>query len=108
MDAAAAIAGRQEQILGELAEWMHAAAREAQRRLLAAETTDEFVKLTGSLAKLGRGVRQSVLAQDRLESRRLSAQDERTEAALEARRDALDRRKSRIRRVVGRRFEAEW
>src|SRR5439155_1639773 len=31
-------AERQEQILGELAEWMHAAAREAQRRLMEAES----------------------------------------------------------------------
>jgi hypothetical protein len=68
-----ATAERREEILGELAEWMHAAAREAQRRLLAAETTDEFVKLTGSLAKLARGVRQSILIHRKLEAERLEA-----------------------------------
>jgi hypothetical protein len=73
MSDATATAERREEILGELAEWMHAAAREAQRRLLEAETTDEFVKLTGSLAKLGRGVRQSILIHRKLEAERLEA-----------------------------------
>ena len=68
-----ATAERREEILGELAEWMHAAAREAQRRLLEAETTDDFVKLTASLAKLARGVRQSILIHRKLESERLEA-----------------------------------
>src|SRR5690348_2851654 len=67
------LAERQEQILGELAEWMHAAAREAQRRLFDAETPDDFAKLTGSLAKLARGVRQSILLQRRLEAERRQA-----------------------------------
>ena len=66
-------AERREEILGELAEWMHAAAREAQRRLLTAETTDDFVKLTASLAKLARGVRQSILIHRKLEAERLGA-----------------------------------
>ncbi|HLZ75452.1 hypothetical protein [Phenylobacterium sp.] len=69
-----ATAERREEILGELAEWMHAAAREAQRRLLAAETTDDFVKLTGSMAKLARGVRQSILIHRKLEAERLEAE----------------------------------
>ena len=69
----AATAERREEILGELAEWMHAAAREAQRRLLEAETTDDFVKLTGSMAKLARGVRQSILIHRKLETERLAA-----------------------------------
>jgi hypothetical protein len=70
----AATAERREEILGELAEWMHAAAREAQRRLLEAETTDDFVKLTGSLAKLARGVRQSILIHRKLEAERLAGE----------------------------------
>jgi hypothetical protein len=45
MTDATATAERREEILGELAEWMHAAAREAQRRLLEAETTDDFLDL---------------------------------------------------------------
>jgi hypothetical protein len=73
MTDAIATAERREEILGELAEWMHAAAREAQRRLLQAETTDDFVKLTASLAKLGRGVRQSILIHRKLEAERLEA-----------------------------------
>ena len=75
---------RREEILGELAEWMHAAAREAQRRLLAAETTDDFAKLTGSLAKLARGVRQSILLHRRLEAERLAAAERADEAAARA------------------------
>ena len=73
MSDAAATAERREEILGELGEWMHAAAREAQRRLLAAETTEDFAKLTGSLAKLARGVRQSILLHRKLEAERLEA-----------------------------------
>ncbi len=74
MSDAIALAERREQILGELAEWMHAAAHEAQRRLLEAETTDDFAKLAGSLAKLGRGVRQSILMQRKLEAERLAGE----------------------------------
>ncbi len=73
MSDATATAERREEILGELAEWVHAAAREAQRRLLAAETTDDFAKLTASLAKLARGVRQSILIHRKLEAERLEA-----------------------------------
>ena len=73
MSEAIATAERREEILGELGEWMHAAAREAQRRLLEAETTDDFAKLTGSLAKLARGVRQSILLHRKLEAERLEA-----------------------------------
>jgi hypothetical protein len=81
---AAATAERREEILGELAEWMHAAAREAQRRLLEAETTDEFAKLTASLAKLARGVRQSILIHRKLETERLDAARRADEAATSA------------------------
>jgi hypothetical protein len=77
-------AERREEILGELAEWMHAAAREAQRRLLAAETTDEFVKLSASLVKLGRGVRQSTLIHRKLEAERLEADRRAEDSAASA------------------------
>src|SRR5690349_17924085 len=69
-------AERREQILGELAEWMHAAAREAQRRMLDAETADDFAKLTGSLSKLGRGVRQCAMLQKKFEDERLKGEAE--------------------------------
>jgi hypothetical protein len=74
-------AERREEMLGELAERMHAAAREAQRRLLDAETTDDFAKLTGSMAKLARGVRQSILLQRKLEAERREAERRADEAA---------------------------
>lgn len=77
-------AERREEILGELAEWMHAAAREAQRRLLEAETTDDFAKLTGSLAKLARGVRQSILLHRKLEAERIEAARRADESAANA------------------------
>ncbi len=84
MSDAAATSERREEILGELAEWMHAAAREAQRRLLDAETTDDFAKLTVSLAKLARGVRQSILLHRKLETERLAAAQRADEAAAQA------------------------
>jgi len=102
------MAERREQMLGELAEWMHAAAREAQRRLLEAETSDEFVKLTGSLAKLGRGVRQAILVQRKLEAERLAG-DRETAAEVAAEREAaVEARRSRVAGAVGRRMEAAW
>jgi hypothetical protein len=99
MTDAAATAERREEILGELAEWMHAAAREAQRRLLEAETTDDFVKLTASLAKLARGVRQSILIHRKLEAERLEAARRADEAAAgaEAASDFVPRHLKRVR-----------
>lgn len=91
---------------------MHAAAREAQRRLMEAQTTDEFVKLAASLAKLGRGVRQSILMHDRLEGQRVAAEaageEAEAQAEFEARRNIVDRHRSRIARAMERRLEAEW
>ena len=99
MTSAAATAERREEILGELAEWMHAAAREAQRRLLEAETTDEFARLTGSLAKLARGVRQSILIHRKLETERLEADRRAGEAAVAVRAvsEAMPRQAKRVR-----------
>jgi len=99
MTDATATAERREEILGELAEWMHAAAREAQRRLLEAETTDEFVKLTASLAKLGRGVRQSILVHRKLETERVAADRQSGETAARARAvsEAMPRQAKRVR-----------
>ena len=102
------MAERREQMLGELAEWMHAAAREAQRRLLEAETSDEFVKLTGSLAKLGRGVRQAILVQRKLEAERLAGDRETAAQAAAEREAAVEARRSRVAGAVGRRMEAAW
>jgi hypothetical protein len=99
MNEPTATAERREEILGELAEWMHAAAREAQRRLLEAETTDDFVKLTGSLAKLARGVRQSILIHRKLETERLEAarRTEDAQASAEAGSEFVPRHVKRVR-----------
>jgi hypothetical protein len=103
---ATATAERREEILGELGEWMHAAAREAQRRLLDAETTDDFAKLTASLAKLARGVRQSILLHRKLETERLDAERRADETAAQAERrsDFVPRhfRRVRIRTAITR------
>jgi hypothetical protein len=99
MTHAAATAERREEILGELAEWMHAAAREAQRRLLEAETTDDFVKLSASMAKLARGVRQSILIHRKLEAERLEAarRAEDSAASAQAASDFVPRHLKRVR-----------
>ena len=99
MTDATATAERREEILGELAEWMHAAAREAQRRLLEAETTDEFAKLSASLVKLGRGVRQSTLIHRKLEAERLEAarRAEDSAASAEAASEFVPRHIKRVR-----------
>jgi hypothetical protein len=76
---------------------MHAAAREAQRRLLAAETTDDFAKLTASLAKLGRGVRQSILLHRRLEAERLAAAERAEAAQAEGTSEFVPRHLKRVR-----------
>ena len=99
-------------MLGELAEWLHAAAHKVQRELMAAEDAAEVVGLAGALTKLARGVRQCVLMHDRLEGRRLEAETaaalDRAEAEATAHADAVERQVSRVRRAVARRFEAEW
>jgi hypothetical protein len=87
MSDATPTAERREEILGELVEWMHAATREAQRRLLEAQTTDDFAKLTVCLDKLGRGVRQSSLLHRKLEAERLEADRRAVEAAARAEAD---------------------
>src|SRR5690242_12861691 len=98
------VASRREEIAGELAEWLHSAAREAQARLMAAEDTDEFVKLTGSLCKLARGVRHCLALHERFEKLRLAGEDE-----ADARRgEAVQARKRQIAGAVGRRLEREW
>jgi rhamnose utilization protein RhaD (predicted bifunctional aldolase and dehydrogenase) len=80
-------AERREEIVGELAEWMHAAAREAQRRLLEAETTDDFAKLTACLDKLARGARRSTLLHRKLEAERIAAAQRAEETAARAQAD---------------------
>ena len=98
--------------MGELAEWLHAAAHKVQGDLMAATDADEVVRLAGGLAKLARGVRQCVLMQDRLEGQRLAAETaaarDRAEAEAAARVEDVERQVARVLRGVERRFEAEW
>jgi hypothetical protein len=105
-------AERREAMLGELAEWLHAAAQKTQRMLMESEQVDEVVQLNGSLVKLARGVRQCVFMHDRLETGRLKAEAEsaaeRAGAEREAHVNAVDRLKSRVNRAVSRRFEQAW
>src|SRR5689334_579357 len=72
MSGATPTAERREEIAGELAECLHAAAREAQRKLLAAETTEDFASHTNSLCKLARGVRQCLAMHAKFEHGRLT------------------------------------
>lgn len=67
-----ASADRREQILGEVAEGLHAVFKEAQRRTLEAEDNEEFVRLSGSLHKLARGLRQTLALHARFENDRLA------------------------------------
>ncbi|MFL5298294.1 MAG: hypothetical protein ACJ798_18095 [Phenylobacterium sp.] len=102
MSSASPTAERREQIAGELAEWLHAAAREAQRRLMEAESTEEFVSLSGSLSTLARGVRQSLLVQERMESQRLAAEKKAEEEATPSEFVPRHVKRVRIRAAVGR------
>jgi hypothetical protein len=70
MSEANASADRREQILGEVAEGLHAVFKETQRRMLEAEDNDDFVRLSGSLHKIGRGLRQSLALHARFEKER--------------------------------------
>jgi hypothetical protein len=102
------IADRREQILGELAEDLALVARETKRRLMEAEDNDAFVRLSGSLCKVARGVRQCVAMHARLESdrRRQDAEAE-SDAGFRRLGEVHDRR-TRIAKVVGRRLGAAW
>ena len=99
---------RREQILGEVAEGLHAIFKEAQRRALEAEDNDEFVRLSGSLCKVARGVRQCLGMHAKLERDRLCDAAEAAEDGRLAREAKVQDRKARIARAVGRRLEADW
>jgi hypothetical protein len=103
-------ADRREQILGEVAEGLHAVFKETQRRAMEAEDTDEFVRLAGALSKLGRGLRQSLALHARFEKERRDAAAEAADGPAPAaptppadpRRQAIDKRKAFITRGVER------
>src|SRR5690349_20084451 len=99
-----ATAERREEILGELAEWLHAGARDAQRRLLAAETAEDFERYTNSLCKLARGVRLSVMVQEKQEEARLTAEARAAKAEADAQSEFVPRhiKRVRIRAAIGR------
>jgi hypothetical protein len=105
-----ASADRRKEILGEVAEGLHAVFKEAQRRTLAAEDNDEFVRLSGSLHKLARGLRQTLALHARFETERLDGAPAASEAPAPAppappvdpRREAVEKRKAFITRGVER------
>src|SRR5579871_475546 len=105
MSDATAVAERREEIAGELTEWLHAAAREAQRQLLAAESTDDFVRLTESLCKLARGVRQCLGAHVKMEERRCADADEQAAREAKARKGRRDQRRRVIERAMTERLQ---
>jgi hypothetical protein len=108
-----ASADRREQILGEVAEGLHAVFKETQRRAMEAEDTDEFVRLAGALSKLGRGLRQSLALHGRFEKTRRDAASEAVDkpaspAPADPRRQAIDNRKGFITRGVERCVWSEY
>ena len=101
-----ASADRREQILGEVAEGLHAVFKETQRRAMEAEDNDEFIRLSGSLHKIARGLRQSLALHARFERDRregLEGTPAPAEAApLDPRRQAIQKRRRFIARGVER------
>ena len=102
------IADRREQILGELAEDLALVARETKRRLMEAEDNDAFVRLSGSLCKVARGVRQCVAMHARLESDRRRQDAEADSDAGFRRLGEVHDRRTRLAKTVSRRLSADW
>jgi len=117
-DASDASADRREQILGEVAEGLYAVFKEAQRRTLDADDTDEFVRLSAALSKLGRGLRQSLALHARLEKERREGGSEPVEAPaqptappappVDPQRQAIAQRKAFVTRGVERCVWSEY
>jgi len=101
-------AERREQILGEVAEGLHAIFKETQRRALEAEDNDELVSLSGSLCKLARGVRQCLAMHAKLQRERLADEDSSAESRALTRFADVQDRKAAIARRVTRRFNEAW
>ncbi len=91
-----ATAERREEMLGEFAEWLHAAARETQRRLMESESAEDFAAYNNALVKLGRGLRQTLALQARFEGERLKGQAEAARTAARAREAPRDWKRARI------------
>jgi len=96
MSDCAATAERREQMLGELAEWLHAAAREARTRLQETETPADFATYNNALHKLGRGLRQTLALQARFETERLAGERQQRIQAETAAREARSSKKGKI------------
>ena len=96
-------------MLGEFAELEHALGREAYRRAMAAEDTDEFNSLSRTCKMLGRSMRQSLALRERIQRfRRQEARANppapRDEARIARRREAL---RCAVRRVIFTETETE-
>jgi hypothetical protein len=96
------IAERQEQVLGEFAEWLHAAGREAHQRLMASETADDFATYNNALHKLGRGLRQTLVLQRRFIDERLKGEAQARLMAEARRPDPVGHKRSRISSAIAR------
>jgi hypothetical protein len=97
-----AIADRREQVLGLLAEKALALACEVQERALAAEGTDDFVRLSGAFAKVARCVRQTVALHAKLTNDRGKAEREAVKRAEDEKARATLVKKARVHVAVER------
>jgi len=103
-----AAAERREQILGDVAEGLRAVFKEAQRRTLEAEDNDEFGRLSGTLCKLARGVRQCTLLHAKLQRERLADEADSAQSEQLTRVADVQDRRAAITRKVTRRFNEVW
>ena len=108
MSETGAAAERREQILGELAEGLHAVFKEAQQRTMQAEDDAAFVGLSATLCNIARGVRQCVGWHAKLERERRTFEAETAAEAADARAEAVLRRKARLAGAVGPRLATAW
>jgi len=96
-------APRNEQMLGEFAEWLHAAGRETHRRLMESEATEDFTAYANALHKIGRGLRQALVLQSRFERERLAGEAaEQMQAEIDRPPDPRGGKRSRLSSAIER------
>ena len=101
-DAAETMAERHSRLLGELTELGMGVARDLAGRLAAAEGPDEAQGLARAFHQVSRSVRQSMALESRLERERRQGAAETRLAEGEIRIQAIQQRRIRLRRDVGR------
>jgi hypothetical protein len=97
-----ALAERCEEMLGEFAEWLHASAREAHRRLMESESAEDFSAYNNALHKLGRGLRQTLALHKRFRDERAKGEAEAARKARDAREAPRAWKRARIRHALER------